>query len=367
MFSSPKKVAIPLLLIAALGTAGVYGLRWYQHGRYIETTDNAYVKADSVALRPEIAGRIKQVAVVENQRVKQGDLLIQLDPADYEAQLAQAGAESAVAQAALVDVQEQVNLQHKKLDESRASIEAAKAELQRTRLELQRAQTLVKQSFGSQQRLENAEADAEVAKARLAQANAVLAAEQQMLAVFQAKQESAIAQIAAAQAHVAYARHQLKKTTILAPADGIIGNLGAHSGGYAQPAQTLLQLVPLPQVYVVANFKETQIGHMSIGQPVSLKVDAMPDVQYDGVVESLSPATGTEFSLLPQDNATGNFNKIVQRVPVRIRVTGPAENLPLLRPGLSVIPAVNTEHFQQQVSYLNAINKVEDGIALRAF
>lgn len=122
---------------------------------------------------------------------------------------------------------------------------------------------------------------------------------------------------------------------------------------------TLMYLVPLPEVYVIANFKETQIGHMSIDQRVELSVDALPDTTFTGLVESISPATGSEFSLLPQDNATGNFNKIVQRVPVRIRVTGPAEMLPRLRPGLSVVPSVDTEHFQQQVSYLQ-LNQTRD-------
>ena len=354
MKMSPKKIALTSVAIAALTAGAIYGARWYQHGRFIETTDNAYVRADSIALRPEIAGRIQTVPVKENQRVKQGDLLVQIDPADYQAHLAQSRAQLAVAQAALVDVQEQINLQHRKLDEASANIAASKAELQRTRLELKRAQALEKQSFGSQQRLQNAQADAEVAKARLAQAEAALAAEQQMLAVFEAKRESAVAQISAAQAGVEYAANQLEKTAIRAPSDGIVGDLSAHEGSYAQPMLTLLHLVPLPQVYVVANYKETQIGHMSIGQPVILTVDAMPDVAFEGVVDSLSPATGTEFSLLPQDNATGNFNKIVQRVPVRIRVTGPAADLHLLRPGLSVIPAVDTKRFQQQVSYLDA-------------
>ena len=353
MSTSPKKLILSTVAVVAV-CAGAYGvLRWYEHGRFIQTTDNAYVKADSVALRPEVSGRIKTVAVKENQRVHKGDLLVQIDPADFQAELARSQAQAAVARAALADVEQQINLQSKKLDESSANIQAAQAELQRTRLELKRAQALEKQSFGSQQRLQNAQADAEVAKARLTQAQAGLAAEQQMLAVFEAKKESANAQIAAADASVDYAKNQLAKTTIKAPTDGIIGDLSAFEGSYAQPMLTLLHLVPLPQVYVVANYKETQIGHMSIGQPVTMTVDALPGITFTGKVASLAPATGTEFSLLPQDNATGNFNKIVQRVPVRIQVTGPEQDLPLLRPGLSVVPSVDTEQFQQQVSYLD--------------
>lgn len=352
MSQTPKTLILTGVALAAIAAGAFEGYHWLQQGRFSETTDNAYIKTDTVAIRPELAGRIKQVNVQENQQVRKGDLLIQLDPSDFQAQLAQAEAETGVAQAALADVREQIVLQQKKLDAARANIEAAKAELQRARLEQQRAEALAHQDFGSQQRLQNTQADTEVAKARLDQSVAALAAEQQMLAVLETKQDSANAQIAAATAQVDFARHQLQKTAITAPTDGVIGNLGAFTGSYAQPAATLLQLVPLPLVYVVANFKETQIGRMSMGQPVSLKIDALPNTAFTGVIDSLAPATGTEFSLLPQDNATGNFNKIVQRVPVRIRVTGPDSALALLRPGLSVIPTVDTHEFTEQLSYL---------------
>lgn len=356
MNASAKKALLVLVAVSALGFATHKGLHWYQVGRYVETTDNAYIQADYVPLRAEITGRIKQVAVKENQRVKKGDLLIQIDPTDYLAGIAEAEAQLLVARSALLDTEQQIQLQHRKLDEAKATVEATQAELHRAEVELKRAQTLAKQSYGSQQLLQNTEADALVAKARLAQVKAGLAAEQQRVAVFETQRESAKAKIQAAEAGLDLARNQLEKTSLVAVSDGVIGKLGAREGTSALPNMTLLYLVPLPQVYVTANYKETQISHMSIDQPVEIQVDALPGITFTGQVESIAPATGSEFSLLPQDNATGNFNKIVQRVPVRIRVTGPAAELARLRPGLSATPSVDTREFEQQVSYLEATN-----------
>lgn len=197
-------------------------------------------------------------------------------------------------------------------------------------------------NYSSEQTLQNAEADYAVAVARRKAAEATLAAERLKMPVLKSDIDSAEAQLVRAQANLADATDQLAKAVIRAPSDGVVGDLTVETGAMAQPARTLLHLVPIPHVYVVANFKETQIGRMAIGQPVEVHVDAYPDQVFEGVVDSLSPGTGTQFSLLPQDNATGNFNKIVQKVPVRIRLTGPAEALPKLRPGLSVIPAVDT-------------------------
>ncbi|WP_158771245.1 HlyD family secretion protein [Paraglaciecola sp. L1A13] len=349
---SLKKVFFLIVLLAFIGFGVNKGIEWYEHGRFIEETDNAYIKSDSISVRAEISGRIETLAVQENQHVRKGQLLVRINASDYQAKLAQANAERGVALAALVNAQQQINLQYKKMDEAKANIDAATAEVKRGQLNLERFQILDKQSFDSKQQLQNTEADVAVAKAKLAQAQAAHAAAQQMFAVLDAQQQSAEANITSAESQIAYAQSQLAKTEILAPSDGIVGNLGARSGGLVQPTMTLLYLVPLPEVYVVANFKETQIGHMTIGQPVKLTVDAQDDVEFTGVVASISPATGSEFSLLPKDNATGNFNKIVQRVPVRIDVLGPIEHMHILRPGLSVVPHVDTQGFNQQSAYL---------------
>ena len=360
-----KKIVLLIIVVALLFVGGRKGLEWYEHGRFVEETDNAYIKADSVAIRPEISGRIAMLAVQENQRVAKGQLLVQIDASDYQSKVLQAKAQLAASQASLTDAQAQLLLQDKTLEEASANIDAAKAELHRAELELKRFKVLEKQSFDSKQQLQNAEATVEVAKAKVAQATAAKGAATQMLEVLQAKINIVEAQIEVANSEVTYAVNQLDKTAILAPSDGIIGNLGARVGSAAQPTMTLFYLVPLPNIYVVANYKETQISHMSIGQSVSLKVDSQPDIKFTGVIESIAPATGTEFSLLPNDNATGNFNKIVQRVPVRIRVTGPVEALNTLRPGLSVIPAVDTHNFSEQVSYVGNSEYETEALAKR--
>jgi membrane fusion protein, multidrug efflux system len=362
-----KKLVLVTVAIVIAMLGGQKAIAWYEHGRFIETTDNAYIRADSVAIRPEISGRIVDVLVKENQRVKKGQLLIQIEASDYHSNVMQAKAQVDVSRASLTEAQAQLLLQNKTIEQNSANIDAAQAELHRSELELNRFKVLEKNSFDSKQQLQNAQAAVEVARAKLAQTSAAKAAAVQMLDVLQAKVKVAEAQILVAMSEVSLAENQLMKTTILAPNDGIVGNLGAREGSAAQPSMTLLYLVPVPNIYVVANYKETQITHMSIGQSVSLTVDSQPDIKFTGVVDSISPATGTEFSLLPNDNATGNFNKIVQRVPVRIKVTGPSSVISILRPGLSVVPAVDTQNFEKQISYLDTLDDFPNAIANQPF
>lgn len=346
-----KRIALLVVLTILVTVGSLSGGYWYSH-RYLETTDNAYVQSDVVDVRPEIQGRIARVPVHENQFVHQGQLLIEIDPADFQADLQRARAQLAIAKASDAEVTEQIALQGKKLEAAEADIAAAKAEAERSRLELKRARALAHQAYGSKQRLENAQANDKVARSRVTQSRASYAAEKQNLQVLKAKQTSAQAAIASARASADFAENQLRKTRILAATDGVVGDLGARVGNVATPSMSLLRLVPIPNIYVTANYKETQIDRMSMGQPVVIHVDAFPEITFHGVVTSLSPATGTEFSLLPQDNATGNFNKIVQRVPVRIRVTGPDAGLSRLRPGLSVVTDVNTKDFDPSRNYL---------------
>lgn len=354
MHISAKHIIRISALTTLLSGAGWYAWHWYNTDRFMEQTDDAYIQADVVDVRAEVPGRITRVMVDDNQKVHAGQILVQIDTADYRAKVDQAEARLAVARASQRDVSQQIALQERKIDEAQANIAAAKAEVRRADLELHRARKLERQSYGSKQRLQNAQAAAAVAAADLRQAQARYAAERQMQSVLQAKWDSAKANVSAARAGAEYARQQLRKTTIVAARDGVVGDMAARVGDIAQPALTLMRLVPIPYVYVRANFKETQIARMSIGQPVTIHVDAFPGVTFRGRVTSLSPATGAQFSLLPQDNATGNFNKIVQRVPVRIQVTAPAERLAQLRPGLSAVPEVDTTRFNTQVSYLDA-------------
>ncbi|MBZ9539375.1 HlyD family secretion protein [Modicisalibacter tunisiensis] len=336
------KIVGALVAVVALAVLGWRGWEWWQVGRFIEETDNAYVHTDSVAIRAELAARIAEVAVNDNQPVTQGQLLVRLDDASYRDRVSQAEAQLAVATAAIAQARRRVALQKAAIDEARSQVEAARADVDQARQHLARSSKLASRNYASRQQYEDDQAALRVAKSTLAAREAAVTSAQRRLAVAESDVDSARANRDAARADLAYARHQLDKTRIVAPRDGVVGNLTVEAGTLAQPSLTLMQLVPIDSAYVVANYKETQLARMRVGQPVDIHVDAFPDTTFSGVVDSLAPATGTQFSLLPQDNATGNFNKIVQRVPVKIRVTGPDDALGRLRGGLSVVPGIDT-------------------------
>ncbi|TDX29959.1 membrane fusion protein (multidrug efflux system) [Modicisalibacter xianhensis] len=345
------KIVVALIAVMALGALAWWGVTWWMTGRFIEETDNAYVHTDNVAVRSELSARIAEVGVTDNQPVRQGDLLLRLDDSDYRAQVAQSEAQQAVAAADITQAKRQVALQEAAIDEAKAQIDAAEADVLQARQHLQRSQSLESRQYASQQQREDDEATLRIAESTLAARRAALVSARRQLDVAQASVESAEASFEAARADLDYARNQLAKTRLIAPRNGVIGNLSAEVGDLAQPSLTLMQLVPVESAYVIANFKETQTARMRVGQPVELHVDAYPDVTFEGVVDSLAPATGTEFSLLPNDNATGNFNKIVQRVPVKIRVTAPQDALGRLRAGLSVVPEVDTRELNTETFY----------------
>ncbi|MCK2184644.1 HlyD family secretion protein [Halomonas getboli] len=339
---SRGRVVAGLVALVALAALIWWGIGWWQVGRFVEETDNAYVRTDSVAVRAELSARVAEVLVDDNQRVEQGELLVRLDDESYRDQVNQAEAQQAVAVASLTQAHRQVALKQAAIDQAEAQRDAARADLDQARQHLERSDSLAARNYASRQQREDDQAALRVARANLAESEAALVSAQRQLAVAQSEVGQAEAQRDAAAADLAYARHQLDKTRLRAPRAGVVGNLTVEAGTLAQPSLTLMQLVPIESAYVVANFKETQLERMRVGQPVEVSLDAYPDVTYEGVVDSLAPATGTEFSLLPQDNATGNFNKIVQRVPVKIRVTGPEEALGRLRAGLSAVPGVDT-------------------------
>ncbi len=350
---SSGKTSRKLLAVVAAGLIGLaalfwWGVGWWQTGRFMEETDNAYVRTDSVAVRAELSARVVEVAVDDNQTVKQGDMLIRLDAESYRDQVTQAEAQQAVAAASIVQSHRQVDLQQAAIDQATAQQQAAQANLDQARQHLERSSSLAANNYGSRQQREDDQAALSVAQAKLAESQAAVVSARRQLAVAESDVTRAEANLDAASADLDYARHQLDKTRIVAPRDGVIGNLRVEIGTLAQPSLTLLQLVPIESAYVAANFKETQLERIRVGQPVAVHLDAYPDITYEGIVDSLSPATGTEFSLLPQDNATGNFNKIVQRVPVKIRVTGPTEALSQLRAGLSAVPEIDTRHLEPQ-------------------
>ncbi|WP_106476286.1 HlyD family secretion protein [Phytohalomonas tamaricis] len=337
-----RRLVVVTLLIAVVVAAIFWGMHWYYTGRFFEETDNAYVRGDIVSVRSELSARVTRVAVAHNQRVTAGDLLVDLDETDYRDQLEQAHGQLAQAEASVIQAERNIGLQQATIEQNRAQIAASEAQLKQARQTLERSRQLAQRDFASRQQLDEDQANFDVAKANLAADRAALVSAQRQLDVQEAAVDEARAQRQTARAELAQAEHQLAKTHLYAPFDGVVGNVNVERGTLAQPSLALMSLVPIDALYVVANYKETQVERMRIGQHADIHVDAYPGITFEGVIDSLAPATGTEFSLLPNDNATGNFNKIVQRVPVRIRLTGPEKALHYLRAGLSVEPRIDT-------------------------
>jgi membrane fusion protein, multidrug efflux system len=333
-----------LLLVAvvllAFGAAG--GWYWWTVWRFLQSTDDAYVQSDITLISPKIEGYIKEVRVRDNEAVAAGQILFVIDDRDFAARLAQAEAAAATAEATIATFVSRLKWQQTMIEQAAAALQSAEADRNRAQLDYKRYTALVTSDFASRQRFETAEADVRKAEAALLKARAALAAEQNQLAVLESQRREEEARLQQARASLQIARNDLDNTIIRAPRAGFVGNRAGQIGQYVKPGTQLLSLVPLPQVYVTANFKETQLTRMRPGQPAEIWVDAYPDQPLIGRVESFAPASGSQFSLLPADNATGNFTKIVQRVPVRVAVPADAPIAALLRPGLSVTVIVDT-------------------------
>src|SRR5579864_6441211 len=330
-------------LIVVVG-AGVTASWWFTEGRYIQSTDNAYVQGDIAVLSPRIEGDVAAIKVTDNQRVHAGDPLIVLDPTDWRARLAQATAAASEATAAVQTAQRQVTQQRAMIDAAEAAIVQAQAEQVRTGADAKRSGSLVAGGWASHQSNDQAIADSHKADAAVVAAQAQKAAAQAQLDVLGAQVVQAQARQQNATAAVTLAENNLAYTVIRAPFDGIAGNRAAELGQHVTPATQLIAVAPVrDKLYVVANFKETQLAHMQPGMKVRLIPDIDPDGAVEGRVDSLAPATGALFSLLPPENATGNFTKVVQRVPVKL-VIDPAEaaRAHWLRAGLSVTAEVDT-------------------------
>ena len=356
-----RLLILPLLLVLVAGAYG--GWQWWRVWRFQQSTDDAYVASDTSVIAPMIEGTIKEVRVRDNERVKEGQILFRIDEADFVARVNQAEAAVANEAAAAGTLATRQDLQLAMIDQAAAALDAAEIEVTRAELDRKRYVSLLTSDVATRQRFETAEADAKKATAALVRARAALAAERQQLAVLESQKHEEDARLAQAKAALQLARNQLDDTIIRAPVDGVAGNRAGQIGQYVKPGTQLLSLVPLPHVYVTANFKETQLTLMRPGQPAEISVDAYPDQVIEGHIESFAPGSGAEFSLLPPDNATGNFTKIVQRVPVRIALpeNGPLSSL--LRPGLSVTVSVNTRAEDTATARGGIVGAAQAGIA----
>lgn len=321
----------------------VCAYQWATAWRYHQSTDDAYLHSDITSISPKVSGHVSDVAVSDNQSVHKGDVLVRIDDRDYRAKVEEMRAQVEAREAALANLDARLALQRSSILAAEAQIGSASAEVVRSHADLERGKALVREDFVSRQILDTRQADNQKAGAamRAAQANADAARRQ--IAVLESERAMDAAQLEEARAQLASAELDLEHTVITAPVDGVVGNRGVQLGQYVRTGSPLLSVVPLNEVWVEANFKETQIGHMQPGQPVSLSIDSFSGETLKGHVDSLSPASGAKFSLLPPDNATGNFTKVVQRIPVKI-VIEPGHSLEgKLLPGMSAVVTVDTK------------------------
>jgi membrane fusion protein (multidrug efflux system) len=337
-----KRAALALLVALGIATAADFGYGYLTTGRYLESTDDAYVKADSTIISPKISGYIAQVLVGDNQPVKAGQLLARIDDRDFRAALDSAHADVDAAEAAVRNLDAQIALQQPIIEQETADVAAAEANLQFAQEEQARYDGLMKTGSGTIQRAQQTDAALREKNAQLLHEKSGLVAAQRKVDVLTTERAKAVAQLDRARAVEHQAALNVSYTGISAPVDGTVGARSLRVGQFVQAGTQLMAVVPLDAVYVVANFKETQLTHVRNGQPVEIRIDSFHGTKLRGHVDSLSPASGLEFALLPPDNATGNFTKIVQRVPVKIvlddhNLTG------LLRPGMSAEPTVNTK------------------------
>jgi membrane fusion protein (multidrug efflux system) len=330
---SNKKKIIGLLL--CLGGLAVVAAGWAWARSSGETsTDNAYIRGDVTALAPKVAGYVTTVEVADNQTVRPGDVLFRIDDRDYRARLAQALANIEAAKSRLINVDAEIQLQHALIRQAEAQRLSAVAERTLAIKASDRRRHLIRTNAVSQAQVDESDATRSRAEANVSAASAALEAQQQRIKVLAAQREAAIAAIAQAEASCDLARIDLDSTVVRAPVGGVIGNRQVRIGRLVAPGVSLLDIVPVTDVWVVANFKETQVEHIRPGQRAGITVDGYPSLKLEGVVDSFAPGSGSAFSLLPTDNATGNFVRVVQRVPVKIRFVG--NPLPgRLVPGLS--------------------------------
>lgn len=330
-----------LLLIVGLTAGGWYGWRWYTVDRFLIETDDAYTQADNITISPQVAGYISDLLVTDNQHVEKGDVIARIDDRIYRTAVNKARAELDTQIANEHNVVAQIERQRSVIEQVTADVASVRAQLKFAEEERTRYVTLMQRGSGTLQKAQQTDSALQAQQANLAKSKANLNASQQELAVLQAQKEQAHAAVEQAQAALDQAQINLGYTTITAPHDGVVGDRSVRIGQLVQPGTRLLTLVPMRDVYVVANYKETQLEHMRSGQPVEMSVDGYPDLTLRGHVDSFAPGSGAQFALLPPENATGNFTKIVQRVPVKIVIDRDNEFDDRLRPGLSVISSVD--------------------------
>lgn len=326
--------------LLALVAAGFF-VNWLLVGRFHETTDNAYVQAEITRISSQLGARISEVLVEDNQHVEKGALLVRLEANDFQLALDHAKDALATREAELLQARSKLNQQSSLIDASKADVTASQATLGRTQMDLNRAQTLRKPGYVSEERVTTLAADSRVASSKVTKAEADLQAQRLQVDTLKAEVLRLEAQVNSAKTDITQAELNLSRTEIHAPVSGMVGQRTVRVGQIVQPSTFLMALVPEDSIWVQANFKETQIGRMQPGLKAELKFDSFPDTPVQGTVQSLFAASGAQFSLLPPDNATGNFTKVVQRIPVKLTLDADNPLQGKIRPGMSVEVSVD--------------------------
>jgi membrane fusion protein (multidrug efflux system) len=341
-----REILLRLAIVIAAGAIAIlFATQW---DRWVgaatrQATDDAYVRGDITPLSAKVEGYVRHVAVDDFDRVKAGDLLVEIEASDYQARVAQAEADLLGAEAAIENLKTRKALQHAQVAEAENSITATQADVERTSAEAVRQRALYATTYGTHQRVEQADADAKRLAATLARNQAELDAQRRQMAVLDTQELQLRAEAKAKQAALDLAKINLGYTRIAAPVGGMVSERGVRDGQYVHAGTQVIAVVPLDNVWVVANYKETQLTRVAIGQRAEIRVDTFPGVVIGAVVDSIAPASGSQFSLLPPDNATGNFTKVVQRIPVKLRLQPNNALAGHLRPGMSVIATILTD------------------------
>ena len=338
--ASFKRLLMVTAAVAVLAGASWYGWDYWTVGRFLVSTDDAYVKADNTTVAPKVSGYLREVLVGDNERVRGGQVVARIDDRDFIVALDQAKADVAAAEAAIASKQAQLDVQQAVINAARATLDVDTASATFAKQENKRYTDLAATGYGSVQNAQSAQSRDAGALAAIERDKANLASALKQVELLRAEINQAIAAAARANALQRQAELNLSYTTIVAPIDGVVGNRTLRAGQYVQAGTQLMSLVPASGAYVIANFKETQLTDVQAGQPVDIEVDMFPGKPVHGHVDSLAPASGQEFALLPPDNATGNFTKVVQRIPVKIVLDTSSV---VLRPGMSVIPSIQTQ------------------------
>jgi membrane fusion protein (multidrug efflux system) len=342
-----KKLNFRKMLMAGAAVAVLTGAIWYGWdywtvGQYLVSTDDAYVKADNTTIAPKVSGYLREVLVGDNERVSAGQVLARIDERDFQVALDQARSDVAAAEAAIASKQAQLGVQQAVIDAAKATIEVDKASTTFAAQENKRYTDLATTGYGSVQNAQQAQSRIAGAQATAERDTANLASALKQVDLLKAEIAQANAALARASSVQSQAELNLGYTTIIAPIDGVVGNRSLRIGQFVQAGTQLMSVVPVSGAYVVANFKETQLTDVRQGQSVGITVDMFPGRVVHGHVDSIAPASGQEFALLPPDNATGNFTKVVQRIPVKIALDRDNDASVELRPGMSVIPTIET-------------------------